>query len=300
MNDLEEKSADIKIGKKIAIVVGIDEYDDKDIPQLEGAEYDAKELFELLTSEAGGFVNEEKNLLINKQARQRNILDRISEVFRKDEEFDIALFYFSGHGFLDKKDELYLSTYEVHKNDPYIGGIRIDELRRQIYSSKNKQNTILILDCCFSREVTKHTKDGSTNIKDIRPFLESSIGYNTDKENYGEGEGKFTIVSSATDKVSWEVKDCIHQVNSQPHIHGAFTYYLLQGLEGGATDENSGMITLGSLQQYIDTKMSKDRRQILYTNTSQGTNINNILIALSIPKYKDNIENGPVKLTINL
>ena len=46
--------------KKIAIVVGIDEYDDVQIPQLAGAENDANELFELLTSEAGGFVNKEK------------------------------------------------------------------------------------------------------------------------------------------------------------------------------------------------------------------------------------------------
>ncbi|MGB9168954.1 MAG: caspase family protein [Nitrososphaeraceae archaeon] len=89
--------------KKIALLVDIDKYYDVQIPQIAGAENDAKELFELLTSEVGGFVNEEKNLLINEQANYRDILDRISEVFRQDEEFDIALFYFSGHGFVDKK-----------------------------------------------------------------------------------------------------------------------------------------------------------------------------------------------------
>ena len=63
-------------------MVGIDKYNDVQIPQLAGAENDANELFELLTSEAGGFVNEEKNLLVNERARHRDILDRISEVFR--------------------------------------------------------------------------------------------------------------------------------------------------------------------------------------------------------------------------
>jgi hypothetical protein len=62
-------------------------------------------------------------------------------------------------------------------------------------------------------------------------------------------------------------------------------------LEGGATYENSGMIRLGSHQQYVDTKISKDKKQNLYIQTSQGTNINNILIVLSIPKYKDYIAN---------
>ncbi len=285
-------STDLFKGKRTAIVVGINTYEDPSIPQLSGSENDAQELFNLLTSQKGGFERNEKNLLRGEDATQRKIIERISEIFRKDEKHEVALFYFSGHGFLDKKDDLYLSTYDIDKNDPYIGGIRIDDLRRQIYSSENKQNAILVLDCCFSGTATKDTK-GDTEIKNVRPYLESNIGNSADKEDYGkgEGEGKFTITSSAIDKVSWEVKDCTHQENNQPHVHGAFTYYLLQGLEGGAADVNSGIITLGSLQQYVDTKMSEEKKQISYTHASQATNINKILIALSITKYKDNIEN---------
>src|SRR5215204_738007 len=251
-------STDLFKGKRTVIAVGINAYKDNSITQLSGAENDAQEFFRLLTSQEGGFENNEKNLLQGEHATQRNIIERISEIFRNDEKYEIALFYFSGHGFLDKKDELYLSTYDVHKSDPYLGGIRIDELRRQIYSSENKQNAILILDCCFSGAATKDTKNGNTEIKDVQPYLETNIGYNADKENYGESGIKFTIISSATDQLSWEVKDCTHQENSQPHVHSYFTYYLLQGLEGSAADENSGIITLGSLQQYIDTTMSKD------------------------------------------
>ena len=61
----------------------------------------------------------------------------------------MALFYFSGHGFVDKSGDLYLSTYDVSKKDPYIGGINVDDLRDQIYTSENKNNAIMILDCCF-------------------------------------------------------------------------------------------------------------------------------------------------------
>jgi hypothetical protein len=284
MNKLEDKSADIKIGKKIAIVVGIDEYDDKDIPKLEGAEYDAKELFELLTSEAGGFVNEEKNLLINKQARQRDILDRISEVFRQDKEFDIALFYFSGHGFVDKKEDLYLSTCDVKKKDPYVGGIKVDDLRDQIYSSENKRNAIMVLDCCYSGIATEGTRgDGSDTIKDLKPLLDRNIGNIKDK-NYGTG--KFTISSSAIDQVSYEKKDCTHVGDDrEPHTHGEFTYYLLEGIRGGAEDENTGEITLLSLQQYINQKLVEKKKQNSYINISEGSNLNAITIALSLNKF---------------
>jgi caspase domain-containing protein len=283
-------SVDLLKGKRTAVVVGINTYKDTGIPQLSGAENDAQELFNLLTSQEAKFENNAKNLILGEEATQRNIVERISEIFRNDEKYEIALFYFSGHGFLDKKEELYLATHDVR-------GIRIDDLRRQIYSSENKQNAILVLDCCFSGTATKDTKGEGSDIQDPRLYLETNIGYNAEKEQYGEGEGKFTITSTAADKVSYEVKDCTHQENSQPHVHGALTYYLLQGLEGAAADANSGKITLGSLQQYIDTKMYNDRKQKSYTHGSQVTNINNILIALSITKYKDNIKNLENEIT---
>jgi len=270
--------------KKIAIVVGIDKYNDVQIPQLAGAENDANELFELLTSEAGGFVNEEKNLLINKQARQRDILDRISEVFRQDEEFDIALFYFSGHGFVDKKEDLYLSTCDVKKRDPYVGGIKVNDLRNQIYSSENKRNAIMVLDCCYSGVATEGTRgDGSETIKDLIPVLDRNIGNIKDK-NYGTG--KFTISSSANDQVSYEKKECTHPGdNKEPHTHGEFTYYLLEGIRGGAEDKTTGEITLLSLQQYINQKLVEKKRQNSYINISEGSNLNAITIALSLEKF---------------
>jgi uncharacterized caspase-like protein len=284
-------SVDLLKGNRTAIAVGINTYKEPGIPQLTGAENDAQELFKLLASQKAGFENNPKNLILGEEATQRNISERISEIFRNDKKYEIALFYFSGHGFLDKKEELYLATYDIDEKDPYIGGIRIDDLRRQIYTSDKKQNAILVLDCCFSGTATKDTNAKGNEIPDPRLYLETNIGYNTEQEQYGEGEGKFTITSTAANKASYEVKDCIHQENNQPHVHGALTYYLLQGLEGAAANPNSGIITLGSLQQYIDTKMYEDKKQKSYTHGSQVTNINNILIALSITKYKDNLEN---------
>lgn len=282
MNDLGDTTAGIKAGKKVAIVVGIDKYDDKEITKLEGAEHDAKELFELLTSQAAGFVNEDKNLLINEQANHRDILDRISEVFRQDEEFDIALFYFSGHGFVDKKNDLYLSTYEVKKKDPYVGGIKVDDLRNQIYSSENKRNAIIVLDCCYSGVATEDTRGGET-IKDLTPLLDRNIG-NIKDRNYGTG--KFIISSSANDQVSYEKKNCTHYGDDkEPHPHGAFTYYFIEGLRGGAADETSGEITLFNLQQYINQKLADDKKQNSYINVSEGSNLPAIRIALSVDKF---------------
>ena len=288
MNDLGQTSTDYKAAKKVAIVVGIDEYDDKEIPKLKGAGHDARELFELLTSEVGGFEPDEKNLLVNENARQRDILDRVSEIFRQDKEFDISLFYFSGHGFVDKKKDLYLSTFDVKQKDPYVGGIKVDDLRNQIYSSENKKNAMMVLDACYSGVATEGTRgDGSETIKDLTPILDRNIG-NIEDKNYGTG--KFTISSSANDQVSYERENCTHIGDDrEPHHHGEFTYHLIEGIRGGAADETSGEITLLSLQQYIDQKLAEKKKQNSYLNISKGSNLNAITIALSLDKFRSYI-----------
>ena len=222
-------------------------------------------------------------MLVNERARHRDILNGISEVFRGHDQYDIALFYFSGHGFIDEKN-LYLLSYDVNKNDPYVGGLKFDDLRNQIYSSENKENVIIILDCCYSGVVTEGTKGGgSETIKDLIPVLDRNIG-NIKDNNYGKG--KFTISSSAYDQVSWGMTNCTHSGDDRgPHPHGEFTYYLLEGIRGAAGDETGGEITLLSLQQYIDQKLAEKKKQNSYITISEGSNLNAITIALSLEKF---------------
>jgi hypothetical protein len=279
---LTNNSSDIIKNKKIALIAGIDAYEDNEIPILSGAENDAKELFELLSSKTGEFVDDKnKYLFLGGRATQRNILKQISEIFRQDEIFDLALFYFSGHGFVDKNEDLYLATYDVDKKDPYVGGIKVDDLSNQIYSSKNKRSAIMILDCCYSGTATAKT----TKIKNLTPIFEKNF-QNIKDENKNYGSGKFTITSCANDKLSWEMVNCKHSPEDQPHIHGAFTYYLLEGLRGGAAHPITGEITLHNLQDWIQQKLPKENEQQPYSASSMATNTNDITIAFSLPTYK--------------
>jgi uncharacterized caspase-like protein len=275
-------SSDNVKNEKIALTIGINEYQDSDIRRLSGAENDARELFELLSSKPNGFV-EDKNryLLLGARATQRNILKQISEIFRQDESFDLALFYFSGHGFVDKNKHLYLSTYDTDKKDPYVCGIKVDDLSNQIYSSKNTRSAIIILDCCYSGTATAKT----TKVKNIKPIIEKNFNFNkVNKKKYGAG--KFTITSCAKDMESWERQNCIHSKEDTPHEHGAFTYYLLEGLRGGAAHPTTGEITLTNLQDWIQQQVPKGSEQEPYLAASEATNTNAIRIAFSTSQYK--------------
>lgn len=141
-------------GKRIILSVGINTYESVEIPKLSGAENDAKEIFDLLAVN-GGFEKDYRYLITGEAATYKNIMTFISQIFREDREYDLGLFYFSGHGFMDKNNELYLATFDVNEKDPIVCGIKIKELKDIIYSSKNKKNTVLILDCCYSGAATE-------------------------------------------------------------------------------------------------------------------------------------------------
>ena len=141
-----------------AIVIGINKYQsDPTISELEGAENDAEELRDILV-EYGNFEISNNHYLVGPEATRRNILTAVSDIFRKDDKYDLVTFYFSGHGIPDEttKDG-YIAPYDYHPNDPIISGINMAELKKAIYNTKNISNTIIILDCCYAGIVTTDT-----------------------------------------------------------------------------------------------------------------------------------------------
>ena len=53
----------------------------------------------------------------------------------------------------------------------------------------------------------------------------------------------------------------MHLGGEEPHSHGAFTFHLIEGIDGKAPDK-SGIITIGSLKKYVEDEMLKEDRQI--------------------------------------
>jgi hypothetical protein len=234
-------------GNRLAIIIGINEYRDRNIKELPGAEYDAMELYgRLRNPDIGNFKT--IYYLVGQEATCEKIRRAINDAFWKTDHYDLVLFYFSGHGFVDGYGEGYIAPYDMSMEEPFTCGINMRELRNIVSNSKGKDSVVTILDCCHSGIAAKGDKDLS-DPKIIRENFEKHLKMS--------GQNRITLASSQANEKSREIDVSSDSDNSNPHHHGRFTFYLLEGMDGPASDENTGIITLARLQEYVGKKVTE-------------------------------------------
>lgn len=150
--------------RKLALVVGVGQYRNGKIPDLEGPPNDARQMYDLLTAD-DGFAFPARNvcLLLDEQATTSGF----EEAFRKAlidraQSDDVALIYFAGHGSQtkdtngDEPDE-WDETLMLH--DSRVDGrhdLVDDELNGLLAELHAKtRNIVLILDSCNSGTATR-------------------------------------------------------------------------------------------------------------------------------------------------
>jgi uncharacterized caspase-like protein len=264
-----------------AIVIGINKYEsDPIIPRLDGAENDAIEISDRLIK-YGNFEVSKNHYLVGPDATRRNILKAVSEVFQKDNTSDLILFYFSGQVIIDKRNFLFLVPYDIDPKDPFISSIDVEDLKKVILNSNNKTSIIFILDCCYAGVITKEIIRAET-LSEYK-YLKNLYSTNLKKiiESSTQGQGKIVLASSEANAVSREKNYCLHSENDSPHTHGAFSYHLIEGLEGKAADPDTGIISIDNLKRYIENQMLAEQKQKPIYYVTGVSNFDNIKIAIS-------------------
>ena len=253
------------MAERRAVVIGINSYNPKaGCAALNGAENDAREVFARLKKFGNFEIEREKHLLIGEQATSENIRAAISNLFWKKDLCDIAVLYFSGHGFLDDYGNGYIAPWDHIYDDPFVRGIRMQELRQYFMADNNKTEALLILDCCHSGVTAE--KDKGTPADMSGRFYDSLTG----KQPEPLGRGKFIFASSGASEKSREMK-CAHKIrildknadelafdDLEEHDHGVMTYFLLEGMNGEAAE--SGEVKIGKLYDYVSSKVNEYRK----------------------------------------
>lgn len=141
---------------------------------------------------------------------------------------DLVIVSVSSHGFEDK-DGIYVMPADGLRSYLSETAVRSRILSDTISKSRAGKK-IVILDACRER-VGKNKSSGSGSAM-TENFLKA----------FSAGRGQITLTSCGIGQFSYE---------DEKNGHGVFTSFLLKGLRGGASSDENGFVTVGSLSKYV-------------------------------------------------
>lgn len=137
--------------KNYAVLIGNQNYDDPNIPELEEPVKDVNELSSLLTREYN-FLAE--NVILLKNSTKAEIIGKLHELRSVITPLDNLLIFYAGHGFWDEGMGVgYWLPRDANKNNP-VNWIPNTDLTNYLGAIKTK-HTLLIADACFSGAIFK-------------------------------------------------------------------------------------------------------------------------------------------------
>jgi tetratricopeptide (TPR) repeat protein len=230
--------------KRWALIIGVDEYKDGQIGRLGGAANDAHALADALVRYAG-FPPDQVILLSTDQPEERqpsrvNILRRLSNLAGVIPKDGLLLFSFAGHG-MERNGQAYLLPSDAQfSNDIAFledTAVSVSRMKDRIKATGVGQ-VIVLLDACRN--------DPGGRADAPNPLSSAYTKFNFDVRNR-EVQAFATIYATAVGQRAYEYTE---------KKQGYFTWALVEGLKGGAANEN-GEITLSQLVSYVQGVVPK-------------------------------------------
>lgn len=226
-----------------ALVVGIDNYV---TAPLKGCVNDANAVAAVLEANGDGSPNFAVRLMTNPgdQVTRAALREAIDQLFQGDP--DVALFYFSGHGFINTTGGI-IVTDDYQRYDE---GISMDDILTYANKAASKER-IIILDCCHSGAFGSPAADGGQ-----KAFLSPGL----------------TVLTACKES----------EVALESGGAGVFSSLVVDALRGGAADLR-GHVTPGSVYAYVDQALGPwDQRPMFKTNVTKFTSLRNIQPPVSL------------------
>jgi uncharacterized caspase-like protein len=263
--------------KRWALIIGINGYEDPQISGLEAASNDAKELAEVLISH-GGFRRDQVIVLASdgptrNRPSRGNILRRLSNLQGTVPADGLLVVAFAGHG-IERGGRAYLlpSDTQMSENVALLEetAINVDVVKNWIRHTGVGQ-VLMIVDACRNDPIAGRGDEEN------RLTEAYTRGFRFDVRNQ---EVKAFATLYATDIGYRAYED-------REKKQGYFTGALVEGLKGGAANEN-GEVTLGRLVRYLEETvpkqisrdLGKDKKQRPFA-VIEGYKADELVIALA-------------------
>ena len=228
-----------------AVIVGVSEYQNPGIPSLKFADKDAEAFANFLRRpEGGSYDSDHMLILLNKDATLAKVKDALINFLTQAIDMDLVIIYFAGHGAPEpaRPANTYLLTYDSDPNALGTSAFPMWDIQTVLARYITAKRVIVFSDACHSGAISVNFATrglGSAEENLVNQYL-------ADLSKTKPGIVVFT--ASAAGEVSQEFPDM---------GHGAFTYYMLEGLEGKADYNNDYTITINELMQYVEEQVKR-------------------------------------------
>ncbi len=228
----------------VAVVIGIQRYQNPDIPPVDFAVNDALAMKEYLIRELG-YKPENILLILNEKATQaafKRIFEaQLANYLPPDSSGEVFVYY-SGHGAPDPETQrAFFVPYDCDPSYAKQTGYSLDEFYRNLNKLPAKR-TLVVLDACFSGASEK----GSL-LKDVSPIFISVEA----PEGLVKSGAVFTSATGLQIS-SWYPEE----------HHGLFTYFFLKGLRGAADSNQDRQISVDELYDFLKERVSYQAQRL--------------------------------------
>ncbi len=226
-----------------AVVVGISDYQDPDIPDLRFAHRDAEVFAQFLRSSAGGQLPDScLVVLINRDATAGRFAQALDWLIQRSREGDNALIYFSGHCDVET-DRIGKPGYLLCWNAPaqvYMGGgtVNLRDLQEVVatLNLERKAKVSIITDVCRAGRLAGSSING--------PQI-------TNNSIYTQFNNDIRILSCQPDEYSIEGEQW-------GGGRGAFSFHLVNGMYGMADADADGVVSLLEVGRYLEDRVPRE------------------------------------------
>ena len=213
------------------LAVGVSDYREAKLG-LEFADDDARDIARVLRAAAhGGRYREVRSLVLtNENVTRASLLDGLANFLGEAGPDDVAVLFFAGHGVRDlSTGSYYFLPHPASADNLLTEGLRMtdfDEMLRIV--RRHVRAVVVMLDTCHA---------GALGVSPDRLVSADEMA-----AQMSAGEGFFLLAASRPGEASKEERKL---------GHGAFTYSLLEALEGEADSDGDGALSVSEIFGYV-------------------------------------------------
>ena len=186
--------------RRLALIVGVGQYKNDEVPDLPGPPNDARRIYELLTGNNGyGFPKENVCMLLDEQATTEHFRQAFEQhLVQQARKNDVVVVYYAGHGSQtpdqnhdepDGQDETFLlHDARTGKDGNRISDLRDDEFNKMLGQLYEKTHNVMVMaDACNSGTAIRG-EAGTLVARFVEPDQEKPSEVTTDAAGDGSAE----------------------------------------------------------------------------------------------------------------